>query len=250
MPANWYIPSFATAVITVGLAKGEVVDLKAPPAAEAGDIIGSASEPLAIGVRNVGSVAGSIKLRIRDLDGATIWTGSISLAVDEFGWVYPSPAYTMPNHDLRLRAEAYHDTIVDSYVDETIVIVVEVKTKITLTLEPSTVEPGDTYHYKGRLTRVDTGAGLANMSIITRRYEAEVWVDVGSGTTNTDGYYDITVAAPGTKGYFNCMAAFPGITPFTTSSAKADLGVGMLEPIYILAPAAVGATLVIMSYSR
>ena len=74
MPANWYIPSSATATLVVGLAKGEIGHFGVPPAAEAGDIVGSTTEPLAIGVRNVGSLAGAIGLRIRDLDGATIWT--------------------------------------------------------------------------------------------------------------------------------------------------------------------------------
>ena len=231
----------------MGIARGEIGDFRVPPAAEAGEVIGSATEPLAIGVRNIGSIAGSIGLRIRDLDGATIWTGSITLAVDEFGWVYPSPAYTMPNHDLRLRAEAYHDTIVDSSFDRTIVIVVEVTTKTTLTLEPSSIEPGDTYHYKGKLTRIDTGAGLAAMSIIARRYEAGAWKQIGSGTTGADGKYDITVTAPSTTGEYNCMAAFPGVVPFAASSAQASLGVGVLNPIWALASALLGIGIVVVS---
>lgn len=250
MPANWYIPSFATATLTVGVARGEVGDFRVPPAAEFGDIIGSATEPLAIGVRNVGSLAGKISLNIRDIDGATIWTGNIILDVNEFGWVYPAPSYIMPNRDLRLRAEAYHDAIVDSYFDRTIVLIVEVTTKTTLTLEPASVEPGATYHYKGNLTRIDTGAGLAAMSIIARRYEAGAWKDVGSGTTDANGNYDITITAPGTTGEFNCMAAFPGVVPFAASSAQTSLGVGILKPIWVLASAALGGVLVMLGYSR
>jgi len=250
MPANWYIPSSATAPLTVGVARGEVGDFRVPPAAEFGDIIGSAVEPLAIGVRNVGSLAGSISLRIRDLDGANIWTGSITLAVNEFGWIYPAPSYTMPNRNLRLRAEAYHDTVVDSYLDRTVVLIVEVTTKTTLALEPASVEPGKTYHYKGRLTRIDTGAGLAAMSIIPRRYEAGAWKEVGSGTTDANGYYDVSVTAPGATGEFNCMAAFPGVVPFAASSAQASLGVGILKPIWALASASLGVALVMLGYSR
>ena len=252
MPADWFIPSSATAIVTVGFARGEIGHFGVPVAAEKGDIIGSATEPLAIGVRNVGSIAGIISLRIRDLDGATIWTGIITLAIDEYGYVYPKPSYPMPARDLRLRAEAYHDTIVDSYFDRTVVLVVEVTTKTTLKLEPASVEPGTTYHYKGNLTRVDTGAGLAAMSIIARRYEAGAWKEVGSGTTDANGDYDITVTAPGATGEFNCMAAFPGVVPFAASYAQANLGVGILpvQVIWVLAAASVGMALLILGYSR
>jgi len=250
MPANWYLPSYATATLTVGVARGELRHFGVPPAAEVGDIIGSATEPLAIGVKNVGSLAGTISLRIRDLDGATIWTGSITLAIDEYDYVYPKPAYTMPSRDLRLRAEAYHGTVVDSYMDKTVMLIVRVDTKTTLTLEPTSIEPGGTYHYKGKLTRIDTGAGLAAMSIIARRYELGVWNDVGSDTTDASGNYDISVTAPLEVGEVLCEAAFPGVVPFAASSAQASLGVGVLKPIWAVASAALGLALIMLGYSR
>lgn len=252
MPANWYLPSYATATLTVGLGKGDVRHFGVPVAAEAGDIIGSATEPLAIGVRNVGSLAGAISLRIRDLDGDTIWTGSITLAIDEYGYVYPKPAYTMPSRDLTLRAEAYHDSIVDSSMEKTVMLIVQVDTKTTLTLEPTAIEPGGTYHYKGKLTRIDTSAGLAAMSIIAKRHELGVWKDVGSGTTDTGGNYDISVTAPLEVGDVLCEAAFPGVVPFAASSAQASLGVGVavLKPIIAVASATLGLALVMLGYSR
>ena len=241
MPVNWYIPSSATATLTVGLAKGSIDDFRVIAAAEEGDIVGPTTDPAAIAVRNVGSLAGTISLRIRDVDGATIWTGSITLAIDEFGWVYPVLAYPMPARDLTLRAEAYHDTIVDSYMDKTVTLIVRVDTDITLTLEPAAIEPGATYHYLGRLTRIDTGAGLSGMEVIARREG----VEVGRGTTGADGNYDIAAAAPITQGSFSCMAAFPGVVPFAASSAQANLGVSLavLEPIWAAASAALGVAL-------
>ena len=243
MPANWYIPSSATATLVVGLARGEIFRFSVPPAAEEGDIIGSTVNPLGIGVRNVGTLAGAISLRIRDLDGATIWTGSITLPVGETGWVYPAPAYPMPARDLRLRVEAYHDTVVDSYLDVTILLIVRVDTAMTLVLEPAAVEPGATYHYVGALTRVDTGEGLAGMEIIARREG----VEVARGTTGTDGNYDIASTAPSETGSFICEAAFPGVVPFAASSARVNLGVGVvLAPlIWAIASAAVGVGLLI-----
>ncbi|GAI14455.1 unnamed protein product [marine sediment metagenome] len=245
MPANWYIPSSATATIVVGLAKGEIGDFRVTPAAEEGDIVGSTTDPVAIGVRNVGSLAGAISLRIRDLDGAIIWTGNITLAIDEFDWIYPAINYPMPAHDLSLRAEAYHDGVVDSFMDKTVVLIIRVDTDITLTLTPEAVEPGASYHYIGVLTRIDTGAGLAGMAIIARREG----VEVGNGTTGADGSYDIVAAAPTAQGSYNCQAVFPGVVPFAASSAQVGLGVTMeiLKPILAVVPAAFGVALVMLS---
>jgi len=245
MPANWYIPSSATATLVVGLAKGEIADFRVTPAAEEGDIVGPTTDPVAIGVRNVGSLAGAIDLSIRDLDGATIWTGSITLAIDEFGWVYPALNYPMPAHDLTLRAEAFHDTIIDSYMDKIVTLIVRVDTDITLTLEPAAIEPGASYHYKGRLTRIDTGAGLSGMEVIARREGAEV----GRGTTGTDGNYDIVATAPTVQGSYVCQAAFPGVVPFVASSVDVELGVSMLplQVVWALAAASVGIGILVAS---
>ncbi len=246
MSANWYLPSSATATLVVGLAKGEIVDFRVTPAAEEGDIIGPATEPVSIGVRNVGSIKGDINLAIIDkYDNSVIWTGSIKLDIDGFGWVYPTLAYPMPARNLVLRAQAYHDLVIDSYIDKTIVLIVEVVTNTTLTLDPSSVDPGATYHYKGRLTRTDTGDGLAEMSIIARREG----VEVGSGTTGADGSYDIAATAPTATGSFNCMAVFPGVVPFGASSADAELGVSILpvQVIWAIAAASVGIGIVVAS---
>jgi len=246
MPANWYIPSSATATLVVGLAKGGAISLRVTPAAEAGEIVGPTTDPVAIGVRNVGSIAGTINLRIIDRDqppGETIWVGSISLAIDEFGWVYPAINYPMPARDLRLRAEAYHGSIVDDYTDETIVLIVRVDTDITLTLAPTEIEPGASYHYTGKLKRIDTGAGLSGMEVIARREGAEV----GRGTTGTDGNYDVIATAPTTPGSFSCQAVFQGVVPFAASSADAELGVGIfpVQFVWALVAASVGIGLVV-----
>jgi len=248
MPANWYIPSSATATLVVGLAKGGDIAFRVTPAAEAGEIVGPTTNPVAIGVRNVGSIAGTINLRIIDRDeppGETIWVGSISLAIDEFGWVYPAINYPMPARNLRLRAEAYHDSIIDTSIDKTITLIVRVDTATTLTLEPTPIEPGGAYHYMGRLTRTDTGAGLSGMEIMARREGAEV----GTGTTGAEGNYDIIATAPTTPGSFNCQAVFQGVVPFAASFANAELGVGILpvQVIWALAAASVGIGLIVAS---
>jgi len=170
--------------------------------------------------------------------------------VDEFGWVYASPSYPMPAHDLRLRAEAYHDDIVDSYMDKTITLVIKVETNITLTLQPSAIEPGGTYHYTGRLTRLDTGAGLAGMEIIARRQEAGVWVEVGRGTTDTEGYYDIAATAPTQTGTFNCEATFPGVVPFEAATTMTRLTIPAPTPILALISLGIGTALFAISMRR
>jgi len=247
MPANWYIPSSATATLVVGLAKGEIVDFRVTPAAEEGEIIGPATEPVAIGVRNVGSLAGAISLAVIDrYDNSIVWTGSITLAVDEFGWVYPAINYPMPARDLTLRAQAYHDLVIDSYIDMTVTLIVRVDTDITLMLAPAAVEPGASYHYRGGLTRIDTGAGLAGMAIIARRDG----VEVGSGTTGADGSYDIVATAPTAQGSYNCQAVFPGVVPFAASSVDVELGVGIVTPQLVWAIAAAIAGVSVITVSR
>jgi len=246
MPANWYLPSSATATLTVGVARGEIVDFRVTPAAEQGEIIGPATEPVAVGVRNVGSLAGAISLAIIDkYNNSVIWTGSITLAIDEFDWVYPTLNYPMPARDLELRAQAYHGLVIDSFMDITVLLIVAVITNITLTLEPASLEPGATYRYKGSLMRIDTGAGLAGMAIIARREG----VEVGSGTTGADGSYEIAATAPAATGSFNCMAVFPGVVPFAASSAQVSLGVGMIPTSLVLAVASaiLGASIIVAS---
>lgn len=245
MPANWYIPSSATATLVVGLAKAEIADFRVTPAAEVGDIIGPTSEPVAIGVRNTGDMDGIINLRIRDRDGSTIWTGTITLNINGFGWVYPALNYPMPARDLRLRAEAYHGSTVDSFLDKTVLLILKIVTATTLTLDPPSVDPGGIYHYKGQLTNVETGAGIGSMDIIARREGSEV----GSGITDANGNYDIVATAPTTTGSFLCQAVFQGVDPFAASSAQARLGVGVisLEPIAAVASAVLGLALVILS---
>jgi len=249
MTADWYLPSINTAQLTVGVARAEIVDFRVPPAAEVGEIIGSTTEPLAIGVRNIGSLAGSIPLRIRDLDGSTLWIGSITLAVNEYGWIYPAINYPMPNRDFRLRAEAYHNGVIDSYQDKTITLIVQINTGITVTLVPASVEPGGVYRYTGKLKRVDTGAGLGGMTVIARREG----VEVGRGTTDSVGNYDITATAPTTIGVFNCQAAFPGVIPFAASTAQANLGIGIpaIDPVLVVAGAFVlGVALIAVTVSN
>ncbi len=230
MPANWYIPSSAQATLTVGVPRGDIVDFRVTPAAEEGEIIGPATEPVQIGVRNVGSLAGAISLAIIDrYDNSIVWTGSSKiLAIDEFEFVNAFPAYPMPARDLTLRAQAYHGLVIDSYMDETVVLIVRVDTATTLTLAPPSIEPEGIYHYKGKLTRTDTDAGIAEMDIVARRYEAGSWADVGNGVTDANGDYDISVTAPTTVGAYNCMAAFLGVVPFGASYAQIRLGVGMV----------------------
>ena len=246
MPANWYLPSQATATLTVGVARGEIVDFRVTPAAEQGEIIGPPAEPVSIGVRNVGSLAGAISLAIIDkFDNSIVWTGSITLAIDEFDWVYPTLNYPMPARDLELRTQAYHGLVIDSFMDVMVVLIVQVATNITLTLDPAALEPGSVYRYKGILTRTDTGDGLAGMTIIARREG----VDIQSGTTGADGSYDIAAIAPVATGSFNCMAVFPGVVPFAASSAQVNLGVGIIptQLVWAIAAALVGTTVIVAS---
>lgn len=168
--------------------KGDIRHFGVPVTAEAGDIIGPATAALSIGVKNVGASEGAISLRIRDRDGATIWTGSITLAADEYDFVYPKPAYPMPARNLRLRAEAYHDSIVDDYMDKTITLTAA-KGSITNYDAPSSAKPGDTVTVSATAKNIGTGSGSFQLRVLDRDTDVDVdktgWFTLAAGASTT-----------------------------------------------------------------
>ena len=141
------------------------------------------------------------------------------------------------------------DWYLSSWATDTLTVVEAIETETTLTLDPPSVEPGGIYNYKGKLTRIDTGAGIEGMDIIALRYEDGSWVDVGNGITDASGDYNISVVAPYTVGDYNCMAAFLGVDPFAASSAQGRLSMGVLKPIWAVASAVLGIALIMLGYS-
>ena len=117
-----------------------------------------------------------------------------------------------------------------------------VETALTISA-PSSVEPGANISFTGRLTRPDTGAGLAGKTI---SLEHPPGTTAKTGTTDTNGNYTITVNAPTVEGTYQYRTSFAGNSVFgSVFSRTLGLGVGVLPawviPVGVLA---LGITLI------
>ena len=90
---------------------------------------------------------------------------------------------------------------------------------------PSSAPKGETVTFTGRLTRADTGAGIAYVTI--RVYDSDTWPDsddlLASGTTNANGYYSITWVAESADWWDStteAVAKFDGIDSFNSSMSS------------------------------
>jgi hypothetical protein len=113
-----------------------------------------------------------------------------------------------------------------AYSDYTITIGVE--TAITISVSPVKVTPGSKINITGKLTRTDTGAGLAGMTV--QIYWREPSTQIGTVTTASDGSYSFTYTIPsGTAaGTYYVKAVFPGYGLYLSSSTEKTLEVSAL----------------------
>jgi len=140
----------------------------------------------------------------------------------------------MPNRKAKFRANALHEIPQpwpwpsqwdwDGWQEKEVVAYKVVETEITLTLDPSTVDPGANYRYTGRLKRTDTGAGLSGKAVNCYR----AGKIVGKATTVADGNYELILPAPTVIGSYTCQAIFPGEYPWGYSSSIGTLSLGPL----------------------
>lgn len=205
---------------------GDILDFRVPIAARIGDPI-----DIAILVKNTGDLTGNFHVTIwSGRGGSLIWESEyVDIGAGGQYWFYGQPITTMPNHDLTLLAESRHNHIIDEDSEKIVPLIVPVDTALTLTLTPTLISPGGTYTYNGRLTRADTGAGLAGQSIILQRNGSEV----GRVTTGSDGVYSGNVIAPTTVGSYNCKSIYQGniLLGYGASMRQATLTIGVSPPI-------------------
>ena len=224
-----FLPSSASATLTVvAISPCRLVRVEAPASARRGSAVHIRAE-----VYNPNAVPVTVRVRVIDRD-----TGSA--VAEESDFVSPRSSkrfdlsLAMPGKDWRLRVRAFYQVAATegecrgSPVDK--IILLEVPTSITLVLSPATVAPGGRVSASGRLTRRDTGAGLANMTV-------ELYVNdtrVGTTRTGSDGRYSISFNAPTSAGVYTVRARFPGATVmpalgssrFLPSEARAVIVVG------------------------
>lgn len=107
--------------------------------------------------------------------------------------------------------------------DSPVRLLVDVATSLSLGLSPSKVLRGGTYSCSGRLTRNDSGGGVAGQTILLERYEDGGWVVTGTTVTNGNGDYGAGFNAPAAAGNYAIRAEFYGGYVFAAASAQAIL---------------------------
>lgn len=134
-------------------------------------------------------------------------------------------------------APSYHISV------EFTVIEAAIDTALTI-LAPDTALINTPFSVTGKLTRIDTGAGIPSMTI-TLSCDT-----IGGGTTITDSAgnyaFDMSISATGA---FTLKAEFAGIGTFAEAFAIRSIGVtgAVVEPWWILGLIAAGVVLVVVS---
>jgi len=115
-----------------------------------------------------------------------------------------------------------------TYVDYTITIGVE--TTLTITVSPVKATPNTTLTITGKLTRKDTGTGLAGMPI--EIYWREPTMKIATATTGSDGGYSATYTIPPgtTAGTYYVKAVFQGYGVYAVSYAEKTVTVTLWIP--------------------
>ncbi len=148
-----------TIIKTLSPPQGEIFDFRVPVAARQGDSI----EP-GVGIRNLGEQSGTFWATVIDIDtGATLGSGSTTIAGGSTGWIYPS-AFPMPPKTLNVRANIGHDTTIDDYMDKTIPLM-EAKGTIIKYEAPASARPGDPLTISATVKNVGTDSGTFQVRV-------------------------------------------------------------------------------------
>ncbi len=131
---------------------------------------------------------------------------------------------------------------------ETILVV---ETTLTLTLAPTTVQPGATITWSGKLTRADAApTGIQPIKLIDD-VSGNI---IGTANTDSNGNYSGTFAAPSTDGTYDYFTQFDGamvgtalLAPSSSFVRGATVGIPYLQ---IGGPLLVGAFLFFISAGK
>lgn len=187
---------------------------------------------LSFSIRNDG-ITGYIYWRVRDnrtLEEFGSWVGTFYQG-ETRGWdVY----ITMPNRDITLQLNAGHvvDTTyyMDDYKNQDILLLIEIDTQLTLNLNKTTAQPGETLTATGKLTRKDTGAGLGSQTVKLFIGTTQVTYT----TTGSDGSYSMSFTAPSQTGTYNVYSKFEGSQASATLSILSQQYTDIILPIALI----------------
>lgn len=171
----------------------------------------------------------------------------------------------MPLRDIKYRGRSYHGDIEDEYsAEKTVEALNLVDTTLTCAILPTKVSKSGKYVQSGRLTRNDTGAGVAGQSLTMEIYDNnpspppnKLWFLTARATTDANGNYSVEVIAPNPAA---TPITYPVRTEFFGSIA---LGLGasvsnvaglglmeMLENLAVIGLAGAGAFLIGSAIAR
>ena len=139
-----------------------------------------------------------LEIKIRDWDGNCFLCTSDTLATgytDTSGYFSITwTAYCEDNEDpctmeiFAERVQGDGDIVRTSYYS---VAIIQISTSLILDQPASTVTEGDIVTFTGRLTRNDNGEGIAGQIIYIYDDDGEVDDLIGTGITDSNGYYSI-----------------------------------------------------------
>jgi len=242
-----FLPSSRTISLTVVSVSSSLADFKAPSSARV-------NTPITVRavVANGSTIALPLWAEVRDRDTREVVGARQEKVADPMAMVTFEWTLSMPGKDWNLECRGGH-RVADRYYEgdgspKYATVKVEIPTALTLSVSPVTVAPGGSVRASGKLTRTDTGAGLAGMDI-------DILVNttkVGTARTASDGSYTLTFTAPTVPGSYTVKASFAGVTlsVLLPSEAKTEIYVGIAPPLpwtvllSLVPPVVVGATIV------
>jgi len=130
---------------------------------------------------------------------------------------------------------------------------VAIETRLTISVSPATtVSPGASLTFTGKLSRVDTGAGVENQTIYLRNPPGKKVV--AKGITDSEGNYLIQISAPMKQNTYPYQAVFEGTADLSQAESKI-LGIGVevgvpIEPILIIGGVLVSVFLIAVCLFR
>lgn len=217
-----------------GTVREFVIDYPQPGGAYEGDHI-----EWHVRVANTGDSPGDFWVDVIDDDfGNVVWTsGKLNILPGADAWFHTLNGPIMPGRSWFLLARAHHDAAVDGTMLNSIPIILIIATALSISIEPSTIRLEEDYLHSGRLTRVDTGAGIAGETVILNRGGASP--DQRIAITDANGNYALYIPGPSSKGDFPCHTVYAGNVVLGYGGAvsrRVRLGVGVPE-IPLLVPA-------------
>ena len=188
-----------------------------------------ASVSISVTIRNDGGGAGYCNAQLEDRGTGAVLSGvGDTLAAGASAtWTFPAVP-TMPNRDWLLRIRYGHQEYGEQYWDGSRDFTVElsVPTSLSLTLSPSSVDPGATVNWVGTLS-----PGVAGASIVLQL--GPDWTQVATAITDAAGSFSGSFTAPTTPGTYTYRPYFGGssLTYYEeVAGPEVGLQVGLIIP--------------------